>query len=167
MSKSRNKGKDNPMYGKTGEKCPGFKGGRVIRWDGSVRILMPAHKYADSQNYVYEHRLIMEKKIRRFLKPDEIVHHIDEDRSNNRIENLRLMTDSKHKAMHCLKHKRLGVTEEFLNEMIEDRIRKMEVECNLGDVLDLPRCKEMWAILEETNNRRYGAKRVNNIRREE
>ena len=79
MSKSRNKGKNNPMYGMRREKCPSWKGGRVERAGGPVRIFIPEHKYADIKGYVYEHRLVMEEKIKRFLKPWEIVHHIDKD----------------------------------------------------------------------------------------
>ena len=35
--------------------------------------------------YVYEHRLLMEQKIGRLLRPGEIIHHKDGDRLNNNI----------------------------------------------------------------------------------
>jgi hypothetical protein len=37
---------------------------------------------------VYEHRLVMEQKLGRTLRPGEVVHHIDADRANNDPDNL-------------------------------------------------------------------------------
>lgn len=39
-----------------------------------------------------EHRLIMEKCLGRKLLRNEIVHHKDEDKSNNKLENLEIMS---------------------------------------------------------------------------
>lgn len=47
-----------------------------------------------------EHVIIMERRLGRRLRPDEIVHHIDEDRSNNSENNLALMTRSGHARHH-------------------------------------------------------------------
>ena len=33
--------------------------------------------------------------------PDEVVHHIDGDRTNDSFDNLRLMSDSEHKSLHA------------------------------------------------------------------
>ena len=50
--------------------------------------------------YVYEHRLLMEKKIGRLLRPGEIIHHKDGDRLNNNIENLELVDRLTHGHRH-------------------------------------------------------------------
>lgn len=46
------------------------------------------------------HVVTMEQRIGRRLKPDEVVHHIDGDRSNNNPNNLALMTRSAHARLH-------------------------------------------------------------------
>jgi hypothetical protein len=45
----------------------------------------------------------MENKLGRPLKKGEIVHHIDENKSNNSPENLMVMTQSQHIEMHRAK----------------------------------------------------------------
>jgi hypothetical protein len=49
-----------------------------------------------------EHRLKVEKLIGRKLKRFEFVHHINEDKRDNRIENLEIVTP----ALHAVRHKR-------------------------------------------------------------
>lgn len=46
------------------------------------------HPRATKDNQVYTHILEAEKKLGRFLKDGETVHHINEDKLNNNIENL-------------------------------------------------------------------------------
>ncbi len=46
------------------------------------------------------HRLIMEKAIGRRLDQDEVVHHIDGNKTNNNIENLVIMSRKEHSRLH-------------------------------------------------------------------
>ena len=77
------------------EKHHNWKGGRQIDRKGYVLIYSPDHPY-NSKKYVREHRLVMEKHLGRYLKPNEDVHHINENRQDNRIENLKLMFHGEH-----------------------------------------------------------------------
>lgn len=90
--------------GKFGENNPKWRGGR-IRGGEKKRywnIYSPDHPNATKDGYVLEHRLVMEKELGRFLDPSEIVHHLNEDPSDNRPENLSVTIQSEHAREHGL-----------------------------------------------------------------
>ena len=81
----------------SGENNSQYKTGRCIESRGYVLILCPEHPHHKHGNYVYEHRFIMEKYLGRYLRPEESIHHLNGNRSDNRVENLKLFsTDSEH-----------------------------------------------------------------------
>lgn len=49
------------------------------------------------------HRWIMEQHLGRDLLPAEIVHHINSNRLDNRIENLKIMTRGEHGKLHNIR----------------------------------------------------------------
>lgn len=74
----------------TGRKNPSWRGGRFVDADGYVLIRKPNHPHAVYGGYVREHRLVMEKHLGRYLRTEEVVHHIDGNKQNNSLDNLKL-----------------------------------------------------------------------------
>jgi 5-methylcytosine-specific restriction endonuclease McrA len=64
-----------------------------------VLVKMPEHPATDVRGYVYEHRLVMERELGRFLAPGERVRHDDNDPGNNDPLNLRLVAPLDYGAM--------------------------------------------------------------------
>lgn len=83
-----------------GKFSPRWNGGKSTNSQGYILINSPKHPYRDARNYVREHRLVMEQKLGRYLRPDEEVHHINRDKTDNRIENLQLLSFEEHLALH-------------------------------------------------------------------
>lgn len=75
-------------------------GHKKTRADGYIAIYFPDHPKSNKDGYIMEHDLVMECFIGRWLKDDEIVHHKNKKRDDNRIENLQLMTKSEHARFH-------------------------------------------------------------------
>lgn len=84
---------------KKGKPSRHWKGGRRMS-RGYVQIFKPKHPFVDRSGYVFEHRLIMEQKLRRYLRPEEVIHHINGIKNDNRIENLLLLpSNSSHRIL--------------------------------------------------------------------
>ena len=79
---------------------PFWRGGRVVDSRGYVLLHMPQHPQANANGYVLEHRLVMERHIGRLLRRDEHVHHRNENRADNRIENLEVVSRAEHNRIH-------------------------------------------------------------------
>jgi hypothetical protein len=77
-----------------------WNGGSYITKRGYRKVQQKNHPRADRDGYVFEHILVMEKKIGRYLERYEVVHHINGDRLDNRPENLDLMTRGGHSYHH-------------------------------------------------------------------
>ena len=52
------------------------------------------------RGHIRQHRWVMEQRLGRKLDRDEQVHHINGDRTDNRIENLTVMSNSEHHKYH-------------------------------------------------------------------
>lgn len=68
--------------------------GYVLVWVGHGK-----HPY-ESKGYCRAHRLVMEAHLGRFIEPHETVHHINEVKTDNRLENLYLCSEAEHTAIH-------------------------------------------------------------------
>lgn len=78
-----------------------WKGGAYYHSDGYVYEYVPNHPDAvKAKGYVLQHRLVMEQKLGRPLRPNEVVHHMNEVKDDNRPENLELHDRSTHMKHH-------------------------------------------------------------------
>lgn len=66
---------------------------KTFKQNGYIYLKLYDHPNRSKQNLVAEHRVIIERKIGRYLTNKEVVHHIDKNKSNNEIYNLYLCKD--------------------------------------------------------------------------
>ncbi len=84
----------------TGDKN-GFWHGGIKHRGGYILSRSLSHPNVDTEGYVPEHRLVMEKIMGRILLPTEQVHHINFIKNDNREENLMLFANcSEHRKYH-------------------------------------------------------------------
>lgn len=89
----------------TGKTSLYWKGGKT-KGGGYILVWMPEHPNASKHGYVREHILIMSEFLGRPITRKEIVHHINERKDDNRIENLQLLPSrSEHRTIHNIGNK--------------------------------------------------------------
>jgi GTPase SAR1 family protein len=98
----------------------------MYKCKGYVYVKAPNHPFATKDGYVKRSRLIMEKIIGRFLTPEEIVHHINEIKDDDRPKNLKLFPlKAGHTKLHILLNKERGIhfkrTKKFCKQMSETK----------------------------------------------
>lgn len=95
---------------KMGKKNPQWKGGKFFNTSGYIMCSLPAtHRFfsmSDASGRVQEHRLIMAEKLGRPLRNEEVVHHLNGIKDDNRLGNLHLVRSH---SEHMVIHNRIGV----------------------------------------------------------
>lgn len=71
-----------------------------INHNGYVEVYWPEHHRARGNGYVFEHIIVLEKKLGRRLKPNEHCHHVDQNKTNNNPENLEVVDIREHSKIH-------------------------------------------------------------------
>lgn len=105
---------------------------RIVKKGDYLYAVVEGHPYAIKFGYVLYHRIVMENHLKRLLNPDDIVHHINEDTFDNRIENLELLSKTAHSSMHVF---------------------------NRGRKFSVIKCPECGKVLEKSHNQTHVAKK--------
>lgn len=133
-SKNRSKwfsGAGNHQFGLKEDLNSSFKGWKRITNYGYIKVHKKDHPFCDYRGMVFEHRLVVEENAEKFepfyfieingkkyLRKEYEVHHKNEIKTDNRIENLVIVTKSEHRSIHNLESKilrcRNGQIKKFL-----------------------------------------------------
>lgn len=117
-----------------GSKNSHWKGG-VMMDRGRVRVYQPGHPNADRHGYVYRYRLVMENKLGRYLRRDEIVHHRGEV-NEDVPEKLDVMRQSEHARLHFAKTETAMVL----------RIRELGKTIRRGTMVDRKKISKLTGV---------------------
>jgi hypothetical protein len=110
--------------------CARWSGGRKVNGPGGyVQVFSPEHPRA-IKGYVYEHILIAEKALGKFIEEPHEIHHFNEEKGDNKNSNLVVCGD---RAYHFLIHAR-------------QRIGKRG-----GDPNKVKICSDCKALIDRTN----------------
>jgi hypothetical protein len=90
----------------TRENNPNWRGGRHLNKDGYIMVRHPDHPRANPAGYVREHIIIAESALGKPLPEGAIVHHINEDKTDNRNHNLVICEGN---GYHQFLHERMRV----------------------------------------------------------
>ena len=82
------------------ENASNWKGGVKYTAKGYRQVLVPEHLRADAGGYVMEHIYVWEKETGVPVPSGCCVHHLNGDKTDNRIENLCLMSVGAHTVFH-------------------------------------------------------------------
>lgn len=93
-----------------------YRGGYMkLHPQGYIYEYCPTHPACAPDGSIFQHRLVMERHLGRYLTGEEVVHHKNEIVTDNRIENLELFPN---KAAHMRHHQRLRA-QRYKPEVIE------------------------------------------------
>lgn len=107
-------GEGNHQYGLRGSKNSSWIDKEHVTTWGYIAVEDTEHPFRNYQNKRFEHRVIAEKYLLTeensvivngipYLSPKFDVHHKDENKKNNSVDNLQVMTRSEHMKLHAKK----------------------------------------------------------------
>lgn len=75
---------------------------KIVKKGDYLYAVVRGHPNATKHSYVLYHRVVMENKLGRLLDKNEVVHHVNGDKHDNRLSNLQLATKAGHARQHQL-----------------------------------------------------------------
>lgn len=85
-----------------GEDHSRWNNSRMLSEHGYIKVRVGRdHPLADPNGYAYEHLLVWISAGRRHPAANELIHHESEDKTDNRLGNLQLVTRSDHGVHHA------------------------------------------------------------------
>jgi len=72
----------------------------IVNYKGYDYEFCPSHKKANLWGFVVQHRLVVERHYKHYLKDGHDVHHLDNVKNNNLIANLHICTRTEHMRLH-------------------------------------------------------------------
>lgn len=106
----------NRSAAKKGENAPNWNGGRRTTPSGYCQVLLPNHPRADGAGYVMEHIVVWENATGVPVPQDCCIHHLNGNKSDNRMHNLCMMQRSAHTIFHHTGAKRSTETKKKISE---------------------------------------------------
>lgn len=73
---------------------------RTVDKKGYVRILVPDHPRSFCEGWVYEHKLVIERDLSSLVPKGMTIHHINENKQDNRLCNLFVCSSEQHIKAH-------------------------------------------------------------------
>jgi hypothetical protein len=112
----------NRSNARKGNKSSSWKGGRKQTKAGYIMLLMPEHHRAEKSGYVMEHIVVFERETGITVPDGCCVHHINGDKSDNRISNLCMMTHKAHTILHSTGRKHDEEAKKKMSEKAKKRL---------------------------------------------
>jgi hypothetical protein len=101
--------------------------------NGYIMTKVPKHPLANGRGYVYIHRIVMEKHLGRVLLKEEVVHHKDGNKMNNKIGNLVLFRTTAEHTKHHLRNGDIKLKRFSNNQIKEIRLLRKHGK-NLNEI---------------------------------